>query len=242
MVKYYYKKQQSKLRQFKKPLGIGLVLCGLLVLIYFFMPVLLWHVYFSKALATGSIEVPIPKSLVINNSPSLQGLFAQGVANFTTDFKDARNWYPTLPSSVNKNSVPFYSLGISKLGIENAEVSTVDYDLSKHLVQYAGTALPGDKGTAVIFGHSTLPRLFDKNNYKTIFANLHTLKAGDKITIRIKDVSYTYEIYSILVTDPDDTSMFDQQYDASYIALVTCTPPGTTWKRLVLRARLAELS
>jgi len=30
-------------------------------------------------------------------------------------------------------------------------------------------------------------------------------------------------------------------FDNSYITLVTCTPPGTTWKRLVIRASLDSI-
>src|SRR5690606_26351929 len=127
---------------------------------------------------------------------------------------------------------------IPKLKIENAIVSTRDYDLEQHLVQYFGTAIPGENGTAVIFGHSTLPSWFDPKNYKTIFATLHTIKTGDEIFITVNGATYKYKIFSILITDPEDTNILSQSYDNSYITIVTCTPPGTIWKRLIVRAAL----
>jgi len=35
--------------------------------------------------------------------------------------------------------------------------------------------------------------------------------------------------------------VLEQKNDASYISLITCVPPGTYWKRLVVRAKLTEL-
>jgi len=39
----------------------------------------------------------------------------------------------------------------------------------------------------------------------------------------------------------DKISVLEQKYDASYLTLVTCVPPGTYWKRLVVKAKLVQL-
>jgi len=132
-------------------------------------------------------------------------------------------------------------LSIPRLKIENAIVSTKDYDLSRHLIQYFGTSIPGENGTAVIFGHSTLPQLFDPKNYKTIFATLHTIKIGDEIEAIVNGIGRKYKVFSITITSADDTNILSQSFDRSYITLITCTPPGTVWKRLVVRASLDSL-
>ena len=120
-------------------------------------------------------------------------------------------------------------------------VSTVDTDVGKHLVNYEGTSILGDKGNAVIFGHSTLPQLYNPKDYKTIFANAYKLKIGDNIYGFVNGVSYLYKIYNTTVVDPSDTSIFAQSYNNSYLTLVTCTPPGTVWKRLIIKARLEKI-
>lgn len=242
MAKLYYKKKSGLASSPQKLMGLFLIGFGVVMLAFFFFPIISWQVYFSRALATDSYEVPVPKSMVVNTGgTSFQSLLTSGVSQLTTDFSDARNWYPTLDSTVNKSKVSQYFLSIPKINVEDAVVSTTSYDLSKYLVQYAGTVVPGEKGTAVIFGHSTLPQLFRKNDYKTIFANLHKIKVDDKLNVKVDNAEYVYTVYSISVTDPEDTNMFSQTFDNSYITLVTCTPPGTIWKRLIVRARLDTL-
>ena len=236
MTAYYFKKSGNKLRKILKIAGLGSVLIGVSFFLYFFFPVLSYQFFLANALEKNQIEVPIPKYLVVNKNNDLGGLVASGIASLTSDFTDARNWYPNLPPQNQKAQVDSYLLSIPRLKIENAQVSTRDYDLAKHLVQYLGTSIPGEQGTTVIFGHSTLPQLFNPKNYKTIFATLHTLGVNDEVFINVNGITYKYKIFSIVITDPEDTNTLSQSFDSSYIALVTCTPPGTIWKRLVVRA------
>jgi sortase A len=86
-----------------------------------------------------------------------------------------------------------------------------------------------------------LPQLFDPKNYKTIFAHLHKIEVGDEIHVNVDNADFVYKIYEKIITTPDDTSIFTQNYDSSYITLVTCTPPGTTWKRLIIKAKIENL-
>jgi sortase A len=132
-------------------------------------------------------------------------------------------------------------MSIPKLNIKDALVSAVDDDLAVHLVNLGGTALPPDKGNAVVFGHSTLPQLFDPKNYKTIFAKAYELKVGDELFTNVSGVIYKYRIYNITVVSPEDTSVLEQDYSDSFLTLITCTPPGTIWKRLIIRSRLETL-
>ncbi|MDO8461192.1 MAG: sortase, partial [bacterium] len=160
-----------------------------------------------------------------------------------TDYTNAQNWFPNLNlEKQNKNqNVESYILSVPSLGVYDATVSTVDYDLAKHLVNYPGTQIPPRNGNSVIFGHSTLPQLFNPKDYKTIFATLYKIKVGNEIFVKSSGVLYKYRVYSIIVVDPLDTSIFAQSYDNSYLTLVTCTPPGTTWKRLIVKTRLEKL-
>ena len=137
--------------------------------------------------------------------------------------------------------ISYYDLSIPKLHIENAVVSTTDTDLSSHLVNFPGTAVPPAKGTSAVFGHSTLPSLFNPHNYKTILAMAHTLVVGDKILVTANNIQYSYIIYSISIVDADDTSYLAQETDNSYLTIITCTPPGTVWKRLIIRSKLEKI-
>lgn len=244
-MKTYSYKNSSNLKKKAKLLGVVFVAMGLAVVFYIFFPVLSYYLYLSSAFASSNYETPLPDRFVLKNETHISDLLEQGISSLTYDYTDASNWFPNADSEFERISdgkkIDYYFLSIPKLGIKNAKVSAVDTKLSEHLVQYFTTSNnPVEKGTSVIFGHSTLPQLFSETDYKTIFANLHTLKTGDEFSVNVEDKDYTYKIFSIEIVDPTDPNIFSQSHDNSYITLVTCTPPGTVWKRLILRASLVK--
>ena len=117
-------------------------------------------------------------------------------------------------------------------------MSNKDSDLSTHLVQFNSDTYPPKEGNSVIFGHSTLPQLFDPNNYKTVFANAYKIKTGDEIVITNNNRNYIYKVISLTVVEPTDTSVLAQDFSDSYLTIITCTPPGTIWKRLIIKAKI----
>jgi sortase A len=154
------------------------------------------------------------------------------------DYAEASNWMPKAQELRNEDAGRIYFLTIPKLKIFDAQVKIAGEDLNKSLIHYGGTGLPGDYGTSVIFGHSILPQFYDPKNYKTIFTLLPKLDKGDEIFIKYDGITYRYMVGEMRVTTPDDLSVLEQRYDSSYVSLVTCVPPGTYWKRLLVRARL----
>ncbi|MEX2007487.1 MAG: sortase [Candidatus Levyibacteriota bacterium] len=242
MSKTYYKKgNKLNYKKFIKGLGIGLFLLGAGVSFYVFSPLILWQIYSVPALSSGNVQAPIPRNKVVN-SQVIGSLVAGALDSISgADYTNAKNWFPEFKAQASSSKSPSYTISIPSIDIRNATVSTSDYDLSKHLVNYQGTSTPPNSGNTVIFGHSTLPQLFDPSDYKTILANALKLRIGDEIFTNINGVTYKYNIYNIFVVDANDTSLFAQTYDNSYITLVTCTPPGTIWKRLVIKARLERI-
>lgn len=241
MSKYYYKKTSViSLKNGTRLLSLLLFFIGILILLYILFPLISWQVYFAPVFAASDVQAPIPKATIVG-SDALGSLLSGAAGEFGKDYANAQNWFPTAKFKNGQARVPSYTLSIPSIDIENAFVSTTDYDLDKHLVHYGNTSVPPDKGNAVIFGHSTLPQLFNKNDYKTIFAKAYTLKIGDEIIAESEGIRYAYKIYAILVVDPTDTSVFTQNFDTSSLTLVTCTPPGTTWKRLIIKAQLVKI-
>lgn len=240
---YYAKKNKKNIKIIFRILSLSMVCGGFLLIAYIFFPLISWQIYFAPVFASQNIESPIPETTIVSGA-SIGSLISSAAQTFSgIDYDNAQNWYPS--TSFKGNSAPkvtLYTIAIPKLQITSALVSTVDTNLAAHLVNFAGTAVPPDRGNAVIFGHSTLPQLFDPNNYKTILADAYKLSDGDVFIVSVNNKRYTYVIQSIIVVEPDDTSVFTQSYDASYITLITCTPPGTIWKRLVIRAKLDTIN
>lgn len=154
------------------------------------------------------------------------------------DYSKISNWLPKTQDKKITAPVDTYFLSIPKLGINKAMVRIGTDDLSKNLIHYGGTGLPGKPGNAVVFGHSVLPAFFDPKNYMTIFSLIPTLKEGDNVFVHYDGIDYRYEVIGEHVADPSDVSGLEQQYDDSYLTLVTCVPPGTYWKRLWLKLQL----
>ena len=238
---YYVKLKRGKgVRFYIRLLGFFCIVLGISSFLYLLFPLFSWQFFLSFALSSSKIESPIPEYLIREPS-DVKGLLAASLNSLTRDYTDARNWYDNAEGNAQASNVAAYQLSIPKLKIKNALVSTVDYDLARHLVQYRSPTLPGNKGNVVIFDHSTLPQLFKPADYKTIFATLHTLKKGDEIIASLNGAEYRYKVFSISITDPDDTGIFAPS-DESIITLVTCTPPGTVWKRLIIKAKLQNLN
>lgn len=157
------------------------------------------------------------------------------------DYTKANNWFPTSTSfdQLTDESVE-YTISIPKLEIDQAKVVYGSNDLSKHLIQYAETAMPGKLGSPVIFGHSILPQFYNPKNYMAIFSTLPTLKTGDTILVDYDGISYTYVVSDKKEVYPSEISVLEQQYDAKRLKLITCVPPGLKTRRLVVTADLVN--
>ena len=158
------------------------------------------------------------------------------------DLTKASNWFVggLTEDKFTASNISYYNLSIPKLKIQNAVVGIGGEDLSKSLIQYPGTALPGKKGNAVIFGHSVLPIFFNPKEYISIFSTLPTLKVGDDILVDYDGVSYKYRVESMFEVRPTDIQVLQQDSSDSFLTLVTCVPPGDPRKakRLIVRARV----
>lgn len=222
------------------PLPIITSLVGLIMIASVVWPV------FSYEISNGRYEPPTTSSglltpLVDMNTSALAASTAPKIVG-DTDFTKAGNWFvTTMPTAPITNKLVTYSLSIPKLRIENANVLVNEDDLTKSLFHYPGTSLPGDFGSAVIFGHSILPQFYNPKNYMAIFSLLPSLTNGDEISVTADGVTYTYVVSNKYEVFPTDLSPLEQRYDSKQIKLITCVPPGLKTKRLVVVADLQKI-
>lgn len=218
---------------------------GSLLLFWSLYPILSFEIY-SRLFIQQNLVAPVPKTESVSSleqANTVLGSFSV-FSNNLRDFTKATVWFPTVSQNqqiVKKPEVKEYNLSIPKLNIRLAKVVVDGEDLTKSLIQFMPQSLPGEYGNVVIFGHSTLPQLYNAKDYKTIFTYLPSLEKGDKITVTVNDLEYEYEVFDMFVINPDQVSVLEQKQDASYLTLITCVPPGTYWKRLVIKAKLIQL-
>jgi len=160
----------------------------------------------------------------------------------TVDYSLVSNWFPGTPvPPVNPSKVTHYSLSIPKLKIDKAAVTIGGKRLFDTLIQYPGTALPGEYGNTVIFGHSVLPTFYNPKDYKAIFSLIPTMEKGDKILVDYDGMQFAYQVENYYEVKPEEIDILEQRFDQQLLRLVTCVPPGTYIRRGILQARLIKI-
>lgn len=108
--------------------------------------------------------------------------------------------------------------------------------LQNGVVHYPGTARPGQAGNFFVTGHSSyFP--WDPGQYKSVFARLHDLNVGDEYWVFYNGDRYRYVIQEEKEIKPSDVSVLDQPVNKRMSTLMTCTPVGTTLRRLIITAQ-----
>lgn len=109
--------------------------------------------------------------------------------------------------------------------------------LQKGIAHAKGTVFPGIKGNTYLFAHST-DSFWNVGRYNAVFYLLKDLEAGDEIVLFFENRRYDYAVKELKVVDAKDVSyLVDSQKETEEtLILQTCWPPGTTWKRLIVKA------
>lgn len=94
--------------------------------------------------------------------------------------------------------------------------------------------LPGEGGPVFLFAHST-DTIFNIARFNAKFFYAKDLKQGDAIEIDFKGKKYNYLIDHSVIVSPEDVETVRQT--PADLILMTCTPPGTDWQRLLIFAK-----
>ncbi len=150
---------------------------------------------------------------------------------------------PTQPTQPQAEVVgPQNEIIIPKIGVRaplvfidtNNEIEVLRA-LRDGVVHYNGTAYPGEVGNSVFFGHSSND-WWEPGNYKFVFVLLEKLVPGDTYEIHYNSRKYVYVVTETKVVPPTDLSVLNQTSEPTS-TLITCTPPGTSWRRFIVHAK-----
>ncbi|PIR52202.1 hypothetical protein COU77_01640 [Candidatus Peregrinibacteria bacterium CG10_big_fil_rev_8_21_14_0_10_49_16] len=116
----------------------------------------------------------------------------------------------------------------------------LEMDIQKSLedgvVHYPGTARPGQAGNFFVTGHSSYYP-WAPGDYKSVFAKLQLLNEGDEYWVYYNGDRFRYKIFEKQEVKPSNVSVLDQPLAKRISTLMTCTPTGTTLRRLILTAQ-----
>lgn len=170
------------------------------------------------------------------------------------DYKDDSGAAPMAPARLAEskragpaNDMEAFAIHINKINAHSVVVPNVDANdpkiymeaLKNGVAHALGSGLPGVDSsinrTIYLFAHSTsAPSLVSR--YNAQFYLLHKLEAGDEVEAVFWNKSYKYRVTDKKTVAADDTGFLAPQTEKEILILATCTPPGTTWKRLIVVA------
>jgi len=154
---------------------------------------------------------------------------------------NAGKWtYGKLPLSGEAVLSP-HSIFIPKLNLRtpiifsrSEEKEDISQTLEQGIVHWPETGYPGEKRNMALVGHSS-GYFWENSPYTEIFSHLDKLTGGDTIIIFYNQKRYSYQVEEIKVVASKSIKVMPDETD---LTLITCWPPGTTLKRLVIKAKL----
>lgn len=140
-----------------------------------------------------------------------------------------------------------FGIIIPKLAANARVIANVDpYDakayqwqLTRGVAHARGTAVPGAMGNMFLFAHSS-EDFYNAIRYNSVFYLLPKLERGDEIIMYYKGVKFTYAVTEKKLVDAKDVSYLTEEQSGQTLTLMTCWPPGTTLKRLLVFAVLKK--
>lgn len=140
-----------------------------------------------------------------------------------------------------------YGINIPAIFVDEPVIFNVDPNdkvayktaLKNGIAHASSTAFPDNPGIGYYFAHSSSDNLVVQ--YNAVFYLLGKLKSGDDIYVWHEGKQFRYLVTETRVTEADDVSFLDQEYEKETIVLQTCWPPGTTQKRFLVFAERKEL-
>ena len=144
-----------------------------------------------------------------------------------------------VPSDLN------FSIVIPKINANSKIIKDVDpFDskiyqsaLTQGVAHAKGTSTPDKSGNTFIFAHSA-GNWYQANQFNAVFYLLNKLETGDEIIIYYQSQKYIYSVDEVKFVKPDEINYLSNQLNTNKLTLMTCWPPGTTLKRLLVISTL----
>lgn len=150
-------------------------------------------------------------------------------------------FFPSKAPDFSPNSNKYY-ISIPKIHAYSEVIPNVEpwdqkeysRELKRGIAHAKGTFFPGDSKTIFLFAHSS-GSPWELTHQNTIFLRLGELNQDDIILIDYKSERFKYKVYDKKVVSPNDTKYLINT-EINHLILQTCTPLGTSLKRLLIFA------
>lgn len=132
--------------------------------------------------------------------------------------------------------IPAINLNLPLSNPETRDIAQLDEVLKKSPARYVDSALLGERGNLLIFGHSSHLPVVHNQMYKA-FNKVPELKTGDTITVEGAQRVYEYVVQTVTRVDAEE-GIIDLRSDTSKLTIVTCDTLTGKSSRFVVDAEL----
>lgn len=146
-----------------------------------------------------------------------------------------------------------FGIVIEKIDVNSpvvANVNSANYNeyiaaLKSGVAHAQGTAYPGSKdkpnNNVFLFAHSAINPI-EAKRYNSVFYLLRKIEVGDRVVTFYQGRRYDYIVYDKRVVEATDTKYITDISKEPILTLQTCDPPGSSLRRLIVTAKLADQS
>lgn len=137
-----------------------------------------------------------------------------------------------------------FGIVVPKIGANSRIVPDVDpfnsavYQraLTLGVAHAKGTAKPGQGANIFLFSHSSV-NFYEASRYNSVFYLLNKLDKKDKVELYYQGIKYEYTVTDTRTVNPNEVQYLrPETRGRETVTLMTCWPPGTTYKRLLVIA------
>lgn len=140
-----------------------------------------------------------------------------------------------------------FGIVIPKIGANASIVPDVNWRdsavyqraLTRGVAQAEGTSRPGIPGNMFLFAHSGID-FYEAARYNAVFYLINKLEPGDLIDILYREKRYVYAVTGKEFVGEEAVEYLQGKGSGETLTLMTCWPPGTTLKRLIVRAKRVD--
>ena len=144
----------------------------------------------------------------------------------------------TVSELPEKIEIPKIGLAAVIANPTTTDIGALDAELLKGAVRYPTSALLGEYGNVVLFGHSSYLPVVRNPAYKA-FNGIQKLVAGDTITVYSSGATYTYRVRSVAKEDANNAGI-PLEISGRVLTLATCDSFGEKTDRFVVTADFVE--
>jgi LPXTG-site transpeptidase (sortase) family protein len=132
--------------------------------------------------------------------------------------------------------IPAIDLDLPVLNPSTRDIAALDAVLKDGPARYVDSALLGEKGNVLIFGHSSHLPVVHNQMYKA-FNRIPDLEEGDTIEVEGEGKVYTYRVLEVRGVDAEE-GIIDLSREGNRLTIVTCDTLTSKSARFVVDAEL----